>query len=48
MNPKMFFSKTDIQLIENAIENAEKLSSGEIRLHIQSITKEADVTLRFR
>ncbi len=41
----MFFSKTDIQLIENAIENAEKLSSGEIRLHIQSITKEADVLL---
>lgn len=45
MNPKKFFSKTDIQLIENAIENAEKLSSGEIRLHIQSITKEADVLL---
>ena len=41
----MFFSKTDIQLIETAIENAEKLSSGEIRLHIQSITKEADVLL---
>lgn len=39
MNPKTFFSKADQLRIENAIVEAEKQTSGEIRLHIQSLTK---------
>ncbi|MBP6231439.1 MAG: TPM domain-containing protein [Paludibacteraceae bacterium] len=40
MNPKKFLSETDKNRIEEAIKEAEKLTSGEIRLHIQSKTKE--------
>ena len=39
MNPRTFFSKADQLRIENAIVEAEKQTSGEIRLHIQSQTK---------
>lgn len=39
MNPKDFFTKEQKQQIETAIGEAEKFTSGEIRLHIDRICK---------
>ncbi|MDR1680067.1 MAG: TPM domain-containing protein [Prevotellaceae bacterium] len=36
MNPKTFFSEAEKRQIETAIVEAERLTSGEIRLHIDS------------
>ncbi len=40
MNPKDFFTKEYKRRIETAITEAEKLTSGEIRLHIDRTSKE--------
>lgn len=39
MKPAEFFSKEDEKRIAGAIENAEKQTSGEIRVHIESTCK---------
>ena len=42
MNPKDFFGKENEQAIQKAIEGAEHQTSGEIRVHLESVCK-ADV-----
>jgi uncharacterized membrane protein len=42
MNPKDFFGKENELLIQKAIEGAENQTSGEIRVHLESVCK-ADV-----
>ncbi len=39
MNPQKFFTQAEKQQIEHAIIEAEKLTSGEIRLHIDRTSK---------
>ena len=40
MNPKEFLGKENEKLITKAIEGAEKQTSGEIRVHVESLCKE--------
>ena len=40
MNPKDFLGKENEKLIKTAIENAEHQTSGEVRVHIETVCKQ--------